>query len=178
MQKKFLIIIAIIISLIIIGVTFFILNQDNSEIVPENEIENTDLRKTIISLYFQDKESKSLKVETRLIDSKNLLKTPYKTLIEMLINGPENNLFETAIPTDTKVISTELNGNCLIVNLSKEFLNNSGDAIQKSNSLYQIINTMTELTEVNSVKFIIEGEENEGFSQDGISLKNEFVRMN
>ena len=62
--------------------------------------------------------------------------------------------------------------------MSKEFLNNSGDAIQKSNSLYQIINTMTELTEVNSVKFKIEGEENEGFSQDGISLKNEFVRMN
>ena len=96
MQKKFLIIIAIVISLIIIGVTVFILNKDNSEIVPENEIENTDLRKTIISLYFQDKESKSLKVETRLIDSKNLLKTPYKTLIEMLISGPENNLFETA----------------------------------------------------------------------------------
>ena len=44
--------------------------------------------------------------------------------------------------------------------------------------MYQIINTMTELTEVNSVKFKIEGEENEGFSQDGISLKNEFVRMN
>ena len=44
MQKKFLIIIAIVISLIIIGVTVFILNQDNSEIVPENEIENTDLR--------------------------------------------------------------------------------------------------------------------------------------
>ena len=40
MQKKFLIIIAIVISLIIIGVTVFILNQDNSEIVPENEIEN------------------------------------------------------------------------------------------------------------------------------------------
>ena len=176
MRKKILIVVIAVI-LIGIAVSIFMMSQTETEFVPEGEIENIDLRKTIISLYFQEKESKTLKIETRLIDSKNLLKNPYKTLIEMLINGPENDMYETAIPTGTRVISTQLNVNCLTINLSKEFLNNSGDIIQKSNSLYQIINTLTELTEVNSVKFLINGEESDGFTQDGISLKNEFLRM-
>lgn len=176
MRKKILIILIAVILLVIAIVTF-VMSRTETEIVPEGEIENIDLRKTIISLYFQDKESKCLKIETRLIDSKNLLKNPYKTLIEMLITGPENNMFETVIPNGTRVISTDLSGNCLTINLSKEFLENSGDAVQKSNSLYQIINTVTELTEVNSVKFLIDGVESDGFVQEGISLKNEFVRM-
>ena len=176
MQKKLFIIgiIAVIILVIVIGIVIYF-NQTDETYTPEKEIENVDLRKTIISLYFQDKESKSLKIETRLIDSKNLLKTPYKTLVEMLTKGPENNMFETIIPNDTRVISAELQGSCVVLNLSKEFLNNSGDSIQKSNSIYQIVNTLTELKEVSSVKFLIEGEESDGFTQDGISLKNEFV---
>lgn len=176
MRKKILIILIAVI-LLVIAIVAFVMSRTETEIVPEGEIENIDLRKTIISLYFQDKESKSLKIETRLIDSKNLLKNPYKTLIEMLIAGPENDMFETVIPSRTRVISTDLSGNCLTINLSKEFLENSGDAVQKSNSLYQIINTVTELTEVNSVKFLIDGVESDGFVQEGISLKNEFVRM-
>ncbi len=176
MRKKILIILIAVI-LLVIAIVAFVMSRTETEIVPEGEIENIDLRKTIISLYFQDKESKSLKIETRLIDSKNLLKNPYKTLIEMLIAGPENDMFETVIPSGTRVISTDLSGNCLTINLSKEFLENSGDAVQKSNSLYQIINTVTELTEVNSVKFLIDGVESDGFVQEGISLKNEFVRM-
>lgn len=176
MRKKILIILIAVI-LLVIAIVAFVMSRTETEIVPEGEIENIDLRKTIISLYFQDKESKSLKIETRLIDSKNLLKNPYKTLIEMLIAGPENDMFETVIPIGTRVISTDLSGNCLTINLSKEFLENSGDAVQKSNSLYQIINTVTELTEVNSVKFLIDGVESDGFVQEGISLKNEFVRM-
>lgn len=176
MHKKVLIVL-IIIVLFIIAMVAFVISKTETEIVPEGEIENIDLRKTIISLYFQDKESKSLKIETRLIDAKDLLKNPYKTLIEMLIEGAENDMFETTIPMGTKVISTELKGNCLTINLSKEFLENTGDTVQKSNSLYQIINTVTELTEVNSVKFLIDGAESDGFIEDGISLKNEFVRM-
>lgn len=71
MHKKVLIVL-IIIVLFIIAMVAFVISKTETEIVPEGEIENIDLRKTIISLYFQDKESKSLKIETRLIDAKDL----------------------------------------------------------------------------------------------------------
>ena len=44
------------------------------------------------------------------------------------------------------------------------------------NSIYSIVNTVTELKEISSVKLLIEGEENKGFETDGIKFDNVFVR--
>ena len=44
--------------------------------------------------------------------------------------------------------------------------------------IYSIVNTLTELKEVDSVKFLINGEEVNGFDEDGINLTSEFVRKN
>ena len=106
------------------------------------------------------------------LTSKDLLKNPYEKLIEMLIAGPENNLYESAIPNDTKVISTQLNNECLTVDLSKEFLNISNENNEIYNAIYQIVDTVTELKEVNRVKLLVEGEDSESY------LKNEYVRTN
>ena len=171
MHKKWIIIIGIIV-LIVIGVIALCFKNVETEIIPESEIENKDLRNTIISLFFIDKETKALRVETRLVDSKDLLKHPYEKLIEMLIAGPENNLYESAIPNDTKVISTQLNNECLTVDLSKEFLNISNENNELYNAIYQIVDTVTELKEVNRVKLLVEGEDSESY------LKNEYVRTN
>ena len=40
-----------------------------------------------------------------------------------------------------------------------------------------IVNTLTELNEVRTVKFLIDGEENEGFEEESIKLTNEFARL-
>jgi spore germination protein GerM len=176
MEKKITIIVGILVVVVAVISIFIATHAEVTEYTPESEIENSDLRKTIISLYFADAETNELKIETRLIDSKELLKNPYKTLIEILISGSENSSYKTLIPENTKVLGTKLNGECLTVNLSEEFLANLGESMEKINSIYQIVNTVTELTEVNSVKFLINGEEVEGFSEIGISLKCEFVR--
>ena len=52
----------------------------------------------------------------------------------------------------------------------------NGDVFQKCNMIYTIVNTLTELNEVQSVKFLIDGEEITGFEEDSIKLTNEFVR--
>ena len=52
----------------------------------------------------------------------------------------------------------------------------NGDVFQKCNMIYTIVNTLTELNEVQSVKFLIDGEEIPGFEEDSIKLTNEFVR--
>lgn len=42
--------------------------------------------------------------------------------------------------------------------------------------IYTIVNTLTELNEVQSVKFLIDGEEIDGFEENSIKLTNEFAR--
>ena len=55
---------------------------------------------------------------------------------------------------------------CLVLDLSKDFLNYDMELENgKENLIKTIVNTMTELTEVNKVKFLIEGEENGQFDE-------------
>lgn len=182
MKKK--IIIGIFLLLVILGLIYMIIintvfnkNEEMiNEYIPEVEISDSELRKTVIKLYFVNKDGK-MGSEERIIDSKELLRNPYIVLIGMLIEGPRNDDFKNVIPEGTKIIDARLNKKCVIVNLSKEFVNGAeGDVFQKCNMIYTIVNTLTELNEVQSVKFLIEGEEVTGFEEDSIKLTNEFAR--
>lgn len=153
MQKW--IILGIIAAIIIIG-TIVVMNVDiETEYTPESEIEEVELRKTIVSLYFKNKETGEIVKETRLIDSKDLLLDPYKNLVDMLIDGPENDNFERVLPEEIKVIETNIENGCVSVNLSSEFENVEDKELVKET----IEKTLEELTEVTSVKLLIEGNE-------------------
>ena len=45
---------------------------------PEEEISSEQMRQTIVSLYYKNKETGELMPEGRIIDSKELLNEPYK----------------------------------------------------------------------------------------------------
>ena len=154
MQKWIIIIVIAIIA--ILGI-FIVLNIDvETEYIPESEVEETELRNTIITLYYKDKETGNLSKENKLIDSKELLRNPYKTLIEMLILGPENEMNDKVIAENTKVINIEFDKGTVLINFSKEFVEGiENDKLQISkNAIY---NTLTELTEVRDVKILVEG---------------------
>lgn len=169
MRKKITIII-ILLALAILGVLVYTNVSVETEYTPEPEIEDTEYRNTAISLYFQDKETKNLQVETRLIDSKELLKNPYIKLISLLLEGPDNEKFESAIPSGTRLISVVQEGEMLIVDVSGEFLNcDTPESL--SNAIYSIVNTVTELKEISSVKILINGKETEGFSNPFARIK-------
>ena len=183
MKKRVFIGVFLIISLI--GLIYMIvinsIFKKNNEIVnqyiPEIEISDSELRKTIVNLYFVDSNGK-LNREERIIDSKELLRNPYISLIRMLLEGPDSSDLKSVIPNGTKIIDARLNKKCVIVNLSKEFIEESDiDINQRKNRIYMIVNTLTELNEVQSVKFLIEGEEIEGFNDGGLKLTNEFARI-
>lgn len=147
-----------------------------SEYVPEVEISDNELRKTLVTLYFANSDGK-VSSEVRLIDSKELLRNPYIALVGMLLEGPKDENLKSAIPNGTKIIDAKLNKKCVTVNLSKEFIENADEDINKKCSMiYSIVNTLTELNEVQSVKFLIDGEEVEGFEDESIKLTNEFAR--
>lgn len=163
MRKKIVIII-ILLAISLLGVLIYTNVSVETEYTPEAEIEDTAYRNTTVSLFFQDKETKTLQVETRLIDSKELLKNPYITIISLLLEGPNNENFESAIPRGTRLLSVIQEGEVLSVDLSSEFLNFENEE-DRVNAIYSLVNTVTELKEITAVKFLIDGKVQEGFAE-------------
>ena len=181
MNKKIILIIIILAILIGVGVWYFFYFSKNNEqqvneIIPEEEISEEQMRQTIVSLYFYNESAKSLASEGRLIDAKELVEDPYRKLMELLIEGPQNTSLSKTIPDGTRVNKAELKGETLYLDLSKEFIeNHQGGEEQESITIYSIVNTMTNLTEVNAVKILIDGEENMAFKDNKIKFDDPFV---
>lgn len=178
-DKKAFIMFGILLIVILIGGYFgikFVKNNEEetivSEYTPEEEISQEQLRRTIVSLYFQSKEDNKLVPEARLIDIKEIINTPYERLVNLLIEGPKNEKNKKIIPDNTTLLRTFIEGDCVTLDFSSEFLNfNKEDEKEKNNLINSLVNTLTELTEVNKVKILINGEMNEDFS-------GEYVREN
>lgn len=153
MQKW--IILGTIILIVIIGIVVVTNIDIETEYIPESEIEEVELRKTIVSLYFKEKETGEIVKETKLIDSKELLKNPYEKLINMLLEGPQNNNLEKVIPENVKILSTKYENGCVTINFNSEFLN----VEEKDKIVDSIEKTLKELTEVTIIKVLVDGNE-------------------
>ena len=172
-NKKILILFIIsVILIVVIGYLAikFVKQKKNSEIqneyVPQEEISDEQSRDTIVSLYFTDKETGLLKPEARLVNVKDLIKSPYNTLVELLILGPKNDKLKVIIPENTKLLNASLDKECLTLDFSSEILNyNKDDSMLKNNLVYSIVNTVTELNEVNKVKFLVNGQASSDFEE-------------
>ena len=169
-NKKIILIFSILLILVLIGGIFaiwFVKNKENSkveEITPEEEISEEQLRQTIVTLYFVSNETNEIMPEARLIDIKEIIATPYEKLINLLIEGPKNEKAKKVIPEGTTLLKTFLEKDVITLDFSKEFLNyNKEDEKEKENIINTIVNTLTELTEINGVKIKIEGDDVEDF---------------
>ena len=169
-NKKIILIFTILLILVVIGGIFaiwFVKNKENNkveEITPEEEISEEQLRQTIVTLYFVSNETNEIMPEARLIDIKEIIATPYEKLINLLIEGPKNEKAKKVIPEGTTLLKTFLEKDVITLDFSKEFLNyNKEDEKEKENIINTIVNTLTELTEINGVKIKIEGEDVEDF---------------
>ena len=175
MKNKKVLVLFIISVILIVGIGYFAIkfvkqkksNEiQNDEYIPQEEISEEQSRETIVSLYFTDKETGLLKPEARLVNVKELMKDPYKTLIELLISGPKNDKLKVIIPENTKLLNATLDKECLTLDFSSEILNyNKDDSMLKNNLIYSIVNTVTELNEVNKVKFLVEGQASNEFEE-------------
>ena len=177
MKNKMLkIIIIIAVIAVIICILMIVKNKTTKPIQyePQEEISGEQERKTIISLYFVNKKTKEVAPEARMIDVKDLINEPYNVLINFLIEGPKNENFEKTIPEGTKLLGATLEGDTLNLNFSREFLNREGKEAEEKT--IESINTLTELTEVNSIKILIEGEENKKFNDGEVSFEKIFIR--
>ena len=60
--------------------------------------------------------------------------------------------------------------NCAIINFSNEILNYK-DENEKLKIINSIVNTLTNLKEINSIKILVNGSENENFSDEYLRIK-------
>lgn len=182
-KKIIMYLIIIVLILLILGVGYFVFqkqkngNKINKEYIPEEEISNEQLRTTIISLYFLDKETLELIPETRRIDVKELINEPYNKILQLLIDGPENKKLIKLIPDNTKINKIEKKSDILYLDLSNDFIKeqNLGEEQEKL-IMDSIVKTLTELNEINKVVFLIDGESNLAFPDNEVNFKNEFSR--
>ena len=174
-NKKIIIIFSVLLIILIVGGYFLISylrknkaeeeQQIVEEYTPQEEISEEQSRQTIVSLYFLNKETKELEPEARLVDIKEILENPYEKIVNLLIEGPKDENKERIIPENTKLLSSQLEGDCLTITFSSDFLNyDKTDEKAKENLINSIVNTLTQLNEVNSIKILIDGAENEEFN--------------
>lgn len=172
-NKKILIIFVCLFLLVLVG-GYFAINYVKSkneetiveEYVPEEEITEEQLRQTIVSLYFLDTQTNELVPEARLIDIKDMMGAPYEKLVNLLIEGPKNEKSTKLIPDNTKLLQNYLEGDCLVLDFSSEILNyDKQNEKAKDNLVNSIVNTLTELAEINEVKILVNGQESEEFNQ-------------
>lgn len=146
-----------------------------NEIIPQEEISDEQLRETTINLYFVD-ENNEIKAEVKKIDSKELIINPYNTAMELLIGGTKTEGLKSCIPENVRINNMEKSGECIVIDLSKEFIENMEDDVEiQGLAISQISNTMTQFTEINAVKILIDGEANLGFKNGNISFEQLFT---
>lgn len=152
--------------ILVIGVGGFLIykginnpEEIQEEYIPEEEISQEQERQTMITLYFVEKETNKIIPEVRKVDSKKLLKEPYMYLLEELKNGSSKENIQKIIPEGTNINNVKLNKDILEIDFSKEFIEKS-DIENRKLSIEAILKTMSELNEVNGIKIIIDGNEN------------------
>jgi spore germination protein GerM len=113
-------------------------------------------------LYFADAMGEKLVAERRkapLVD--NRLE---KTVVLELVKGPKNSDLFATIPKDTRVLSVETKEGICFVNLSEEFVTKfSGGSSAATLAIYSIVNSLTELPDIDRVQFLIDGVKVETF---------------
>ena len=143
--------------------------DEYQDYTPQEEISDEQMRQTKVILYFENINSGELEAETKLVDANTLINEPEKELMNLLIKGPQSSNLKKLIPEGTVVHNITINNSCAEINVSNEFLN-YGDEKNKLKIINSIVNTLTNLKEINSIKFLINGEINDKFPD--IYVKN------
>ena len=146
---------------IIMLIVFFTLKTlqvkqpEEDNYIPQEEISEEQERMTLVTVYFMDKETKKLMPEARLIDAKLLINNPCGTLVELLLNGPKSEKLESLIPKEVIINNISVENRTAIVDINI----NSNIDIEQDAISNSIEKTLKELSEIDSVKILINEQE-------------------
>lgn len=91
--------------------------------------------------------------------------------VKELINGPSKSYHFPVIPPGTKLLGVDIYENFAKINFSQDFLQNSLESgILDEYVIYTIVNTVTEIPEIEGVIFLIEGVRIKIYGQVDLSI--------
>lgn len=127
------------------------------------EFDLSDEKSIVIQLYFPDENMEYLVPYKKNVELKEGYKLG-KKIVEEIINESERQGYDI-IPKGTKLLDYSEDKGIATVNFSKEFIDNYiGGSVGETMTIYSIVNSLTELENISSVLFLIEGKKVDYFS--------------
>lgn len=112
--------------------------------------------------------SETVKLEMTFVHEDE--KTLEACVIELLAQSPENPDLRSPFPEGTKVNNIYREGTMCVLDLSPEFVTAAPHSAEAEKAIiYSIVNTLTELPDINSVKILIDGKHSSDYSFFDIS---------
>ncbi len=111
-----------------------------------------------ITLYFSNSEGNALIQKVQEIHYSSNISLE-KLVIEQLLKGPQDDEGRSAVPDGTKLVNVSVLDGVCFVNLDEGFLNQNYE-ITEPVVIYSIVNSLTELTNVNKVQISVNGDSN------------------
>jgi len=146
------------------------LQPASSIVMGEEEAEKLS-GKVPIRLYFANEDNTKLKLEIRYIpvsEAKKSVNNLAATIVNELINGPKSSNLKATIPKGTKLKPpVAIKSGVATVNLSKEFVDkHPGGKEAEQLTIYSIVNSLTQIKDIQKVKFLINGDTREVYKGD------------
>lgn len=123
----------------------------------DNEgVEINSYQEVNLQLYFATESGTELRpVQSTVVYNTNV--SMERLVVEQIINGPEDRNTYATVDPSTKVISVTVTDGVCFVNLSSDFLNPVG-FVTPEVTIYSIVNSLAELSNVRKVQFHVNGE--------------------
>jgi hypothetical protein len=143
--------------------------QPASSIVMNEEEAKKLTDKVPIHLYFANADNTKLKLEVRYIplsEAKKSVNNLASIIVKELIKGPgQGSDLKPTIPSGVQLRSpVSINAGIATVDFSKEFIDNHpGGSTAEKLTIYSVVNSLTELKEIEKVKFTINGKTQKDF---------------
>ncbi|NLI57154.1 MAG: GerMN domain-containing protein [Clostridium sp.] len=161
-------------------------NKEDEELSPVSSITLSEEEarqisdKIPINLYFANEDYTKLKLEIRYIpmsEAKKSVNHLAEIIVNELIKGPKVGELRSAIPSESKLVSKiEIDGDVAVVDFNSEFRDkHPDDKAKEKMTIYSIVNSLTELKEIDKVQFLIEGEKVKEF-KGNFRFNNAFPR--
>jgi hypothetical protein len=133
-----------------------------------------------VRLYFADQDGTRLVKEIRYIDmndAKQGTEQQATLLVKELVKGPSNSTLKSTMPEGASLRSPiKVENRTATVDMTKEFVDNHpGGKEAEEMTIFSIVNTLTELKDIETVKFLINGKTQKEFKGNFL-FNNEFPR--
>lgn len=130
-------------------------------------------QKNTLLLYFASKDGDELvEVERTVLNDSSIAME--KLVMKLLIEGPQNDETRAVIPDTVSVLDISIRSGTCYVNLDSNFLTDTMD-LPPEIIIYSIVNSLSELTDVNQVQIMVNGSSDVKF-MDSISLAEPFTK--